>query len=181
MTRVSCKSVWRVVETGNITVETYGSLQCDPSGCTAVTALVTHDKKIYVVCCNLDCPYDLSLFNSLFRPMLMTRNQWLVSKGKSSFDHKPLNDSMFYTPFDHSLPTVVYGRASLHHWCSWIHLIWSCKWCVIPNLPWSTSLPRPLKKTLCCQERWWFWAQEKSLWFLRSIPPPPTLMSPYMN
>jgi len=27
MTRVSCKSVWRVVETGNITIETYGSLQ----------------------------------------------------------------------------------------------------------------------------------------------------------
>jgi len=27
MTRVSCKSVRRVVETGNITIETYGSLQ----------------------------------------------------------------------------------------------------------------------------------------------------------
>jgi len=26
MTRVSCKSIQRVVETGNITVETYGSL-----------------------------------------------------------------------------------------------------------------------------------------------------------
>ena len=37
----------------------------DPSGCTAVAALVTHDKKIYVVRRNLDCPYNLFTFDAL--------------------------------------------------------------------------------------------------------------------
>lgn len=52
----------------------------DPSGCTAVAALLTHDKKIYVVCRHL-IPSSYLSFNTSFRLMRVTRGRSSVSKG----------------------------------------------------------------------------------------------------
>lgn len=70
----------------------------DPSGCTAVAALLTHDMKIYVVRRGLDRSSDL--LQHPFQANAGDSRSVISVKGEVkplSFDHKPSNDGMFYS------------------------------------------------------------------------------------